>query len=368
MPMFSSLAFAVVLHVSTAQVDSFPDLYVIEDAHSGRGVVEVRNLVRVSIDRENKLVSKILISREVGFFGEIERARIALGRFVVIRRGAVVDIEGRKVIHDEKRARVLGVENAKVVYRIGGSSDVSGLFSFDLNERKIAKVPQGSHWDLPGLKSPDERMSVQAGRGVIRLYRLGKAPVVLTKDVHIKHSIYASTQPFSVDTLCLWLDGERILAGQTNRKLVILTTQGAVEGSIEIKDAPAEVLSPPELWRDAEGRVIYACEGEYFLIDVPNGAVSPLKRLSLGHGFEASVAADEEQRRSVYYDGKAIGQWFFRPLEEATTAPGLLAIGYFPPGKNTLPGSAHGVAVWSKHVGDWRTIEMSINDLIGWSR
>jgi hypothetical protein len=259
------------------------------------------------------------------------------------------------------------VENGKVVYSIGGSSDVSGLFSFDLNERKIAKVPEGSHWDLPGLKSPDKRMSVEATRGRICLHRLGKAPVVLTKDVRIRYSMYASTQYCSVDTLCLWLAGGHILAVQTNRKLVILTTRGAVERSIEVKDAPAEVTSPPDLSRDAQERVIYSCEGEDFLIDVPSGVASPLKRYSLGHGFEASVAVDEDQRRSVYYDGKVIGQWFFRP-PEAKTAPGLLAIGYFPPGKNTLPGSAHGVAVWSKHVGDWRMIEMSINDLIGWSR
>jgi hypothetical protein len=365
MPTFPSLTFAILLHVSVSQMDSSPALYVIENVRSDRGVVEIRNLVRLSIDRENKVVRETLLSQDQRFFGHFGGHRIALGRFIVTRYGGIIDIQAKKVIHDEQDGEVLGLEDGKVVYRINNSFRSSGLFSFDLKELKVATVKEGEHWDLPGVKSPDETMSIETKfDGVIRLHRLGKAPKELAK-VRITFSKFASA--FLGEAPCLWLDGERILAGQTNRKLIILTTQGAVEGPIEIKDAPAEVLSPPHLWRDPQGKVIYSCGSEDFLIDVPHRVASPLKRYSLGHGFEASVAVDEECRRSVVYDGKAIGQWTFSP-HEALTAPGLLAFPYVRPSENANLGYPDGIAVWNARAGDWQTIKMWVNDLIGWSR
>jgi hypothetical protein len=372
MPMFHSLTFAILLQVSVVQADSSPVLYVIENVASDRGLIETRNLVRLSMDLENKLVRETLVSEDQGFFGHTGGARIALGRFIVTKYGGVVDIQGRKVIHDDDRARVLGIEDGKVVYCIpalqpsdfGGSSDLSGLFSFDLNERKVAKVEKGSHWDLPGTKSPDKTMSIVntfSGRHRLYLHRLGKTPHELAKGARITYSDYAS--PSFGATPCLWLDGERILVGQTNRKLVTITTQGSVEKSIEVKDAPAEVISPPTLWRDAQGKVIYSCGDEDFLIDVPNGVGSPLKSYSLGQGFDASVAVDKDERRSVSRDGKTIGQWAFNP-REAVTAPGLLALPYVRLSKVTASEYLAGIAVWNTRVGDWQTIEMSVNDLM----
>jgi hypothetical protein len=263
---------------------------------------------------------------------------------------------------------LLGVENGKVVYRLDVSSRPSGLFSFDLKERKLAKVKRGSHWELPGVKSPDKTMSIETEDttdGVIRLHRLGQAPKELGKGFRFTYSIDASR--FGGGTTPLWLDGERILVVQTNRKLVILTIQGTVEKSIEIKDAPAGVLLPPRLWRDRQRKIIYSCGGKDFLIDVPNRTASPLKNFSLGHGFEASVSEDKERRSSVYYDGKAIGQWVFNPFE-AETAPGLIAFPYVHPSEDANLGYPGGVAVWNKRFGDWRTIKMWVNDLIGWTK
>jgi hypothetical protein len=364
--MFPSLIFAVLLQVSAAQMDSSPALYVIENVTSDRGVVETRNLVRLSIDRENKLVRETLLSEDQRFFGHFGGHRIALERFIVTKYGGVIDIRARKVIHDEVDGELLGLEDGKVVYRINNSFRLSGLFSFDLKELKVAKVKEGEHWDLRGSKSPDKTMSIETEYdGVIRLHRLGKAPKELAKEVRITYSKYASA--FSQKAPCLWLDGERIVAGQTNRRLVILTTQGTVEGSIEIKEAPAEVLSPPHLWQDKQGKIIYSCGSEDFLIDVPNRVASPLKSYSLGHGFEASVAVDKECRRSVFYDGKAISQWVFSP-HEAVTAPGLLAFPYVQPSEHANLGYPDGIAVWNPRAGDWQTIKMWVNDLIGWSR
>ncbi len=368
MPDFPSLTFAFLLHILAPQAEASPALYVIENVASGQGTVDTRSLVRLSMDRENKLVKETLVSRDQRFFGHFGGHRIALGRFILTSYGGVIDIQSKKVILDEQDGKLLGLEDGKVFYRIENTFRVSGLFSFDLNERKVTEAGKGSHWDLPGVISPDKTMSVESGilyAGVIRLHRQGKAPQELAKGFGFTYSTLAS--PTGGGPPCLWLDGEHILAGQANRKLVILTTQGTVEKPIEINDAPAEILSPPHLWRDQQGRVIYSCGEKYFLIDVPKGDASPLKRHSMGHGFEASVAVDAQRRRSVYHDGELIGQWVFNPLQ-AETAPGLLAFAYVHPDENANLGYPDGVAVWNKHVGDWRTIRIWVNDLIGWSR
>jgi hypothetical protein len=292
-----------------------------------------------------------------------------LGRFIVTKYGGVIDIQAKKVIHDEQDGEVLGVEDGKVVYCIDNSQRLSGLFSFDLTERKVAKVEKGSHWDLPGLKSPDKTMSVAnevTDGGMIRLHRVGKMPQVLAKAASITYSKLAS-QVGGIGTPCLWLDGGLILAGETNRKLVILTIQGTVEKSIEVKDAPAEIFTPPSLWRDEQGRVIYSCGDEYFLIDVPKGVASPLESYWLGHGFAVSVTVDKERRRSVFYEGKAIGQCVCNSFG-AVTAPGLIAFAYVRPGENANLGYPEGIAAWSTRARDWQTIKMWVSDMIGWAR
>lgn len=76
MPMFPSLTFLVLLYVSAAQMDSLPGLYVVENVKSDRGL-ETQNLVRVSMDRENKLVRETLLSKDGRFFFHFGGHRIA---------------------------------------------------------------------------------------------------------------------------------------------------------------------------------------------------------------------------------------------------------------------------------------------------
>ncbi len=368
MPMFPSLTFAFLLHVSCAQADASWALYAVENIADDQGVVKTRSLVRISMDRENKLVKETLLSKDQRFFGHFGGHRIVQGRFIVTGYGGVIDIQTRKVIHDEDDGEVLGLENDKVVYRINNSLRGSGLFSFDPKERKVEKLNKGGHWDLPGVESPDKTMSIETENtfdGVIRLHRLGQVPKELGKGFRFTYRRDASWSREGATPL--WLDDEHILAVQTNRKLAILTTQGRVEKSIEINDAPAGVLTPPRLWQDVKGRIIYSCGNKRYLIDVPNRPASPLKRYSLGHGFEASVAIDKEQRRPVYYESKAIGQWVFSP-GESETAPGLIAFPYVRPAEHANLGYPAGVAVWNKRIGDWQMLKMSVNDLIGWSK
>src|SRR5262249_18731704 len=130
MPMFPSFALAMLCTCGLPQADSAPALYAIEDITSDRGVVETRNLVRLSIDRDNKLVKESLLSRDQRFFGHFGGHRIALGRFIVTKFGGIIDIQARKVINDEQDGELLGLEDGKAMYRIDNSRRESGLFSF----------------------------------------------------------------------------------------------------------------------------------------------------------------------------------------------------------------------------------------------
>lgn len=362
MAMFPALALAVLLQVPAAPEG--PVLYAIENIPSDEGVVETRSLVRLSIGGDHRLVKDTSLTRDQRFFSEFGRHRIALGRFVVTPDGGVVDIPTRKVIHEGAGKR-LGIEDGKVFYRIEGAAPAGGVFSFDLKETKSAQVEDGGRWDLPGVRSPDGRMSVEGGRSdwTIRLHQIGQAPRKLGQFA-IAYSKYSSAWPGAVP--CLWLDDARFLVGRTNHQLDILTIAGEVEASISVKDATTEIVSPPSLWRDPLGRVIYSCGDRYFVIDVPGRAASRLENFALGHGFEVSVAEDEESRRAVKYQSRVIGQWVCNAIE-ARVAPGRIAFPYVRPSRDANLGYPDGVAVWVEDVGDWRTVAMWVEDLVDWA-
>jgi hypothetical protein len=83
--------------------------------------------------------------------------------------------------------------------------------------------------------------------------------------------------------------------------------------------------------------------------------------LTLALLLHATAAQAELPSPALY-----IGQWVFNPFE-TETAPGLLAFAYAQPDERANLGYPDGVAVWNKQVGDWRTIKLWVNDLIGWS-
>jgi hypothetical protein len=199
--------------------------------------------------------------------------------------------------------------------------------------------------------------------GTIHLHRLGKAPRMLAKGLHFT---YDATVSVFREHPCLWVDRDHILTAQNNTRLVILDTEGAVERTIEVKGAAGNVNHTPLLWFDKQGQITYTC-GAHFRIDLQRGTASPLKYYSLGNGFEATVAEDEQMRRTVYCDGKQIGKWVFSHWE-AKTAPGVLAFPYVRPSKNAALGYPDGIAIWSTRFGAWRTIEMSVDSLVGWSK
>jgi hypothetical protein len=364
--MFLSLPLAVLLRVPALQAEAPTALYLIENIVGAQGTASTENLVRISFDRDHKLVKETLLVNPRGLVGYFGSYQLVLNRFVVTSCGAVIDIPTRKVIHGEMRGEYLGLDGSKVVYRIPDPSPDSGIYAFDLKTHRVGKLDPPGHWALPGVKSPDKKMSVSGDIDwVVRLHRLGREPREMGKGFGFRYLDIAA--PAGTGVPCLWLDNERILTLKTNSELVILSPQGAVEKFAEVKGAPAGVLSPPRLWTDPRGRVIYSCGAKEFLLDLRAKNASPLEKYALGHGFEASVAVDKKGRYTVYHEGKVIGQWIFYPFW-AQTAPGLIAFAYVQPGEFPNLSDPEGVAVWSARAGDWRTAHLRVGKLVGWGK
>jgi hypothetical protein len=198
------LACEILLGMSVVSADPSTALYVIEDIG---GVVETRSLVRLSFDREKKLVKETLLTKDQRFFGHFGGHRLALDRYLVTSYCGIIDIQTCKVINDEQNGSLLGIEGGKVFYRYPASGyhfDTSGqVFSYDLNEGKLEKVKAGGYWDLPGTISPHKSMSVTQESKQVLLHQAGKEPRELAEDFGYTQSMLASLASY---VRPLWLD------------------------------------------------------------------------------------------------------------------------------------------------------------------
>ncbi|HKA07024.1 MAG TPA: hypothetical protein VKD71_07180 [Gemmataceae bacterium] len=346
-------------------------LYVIE-APGGLGTKDAQSIIRLSFDRENKLANEIILTKKSALVFESGGHQIVAGRFMVIRGGCIVDLKSRKVLNEESEGHVLGVEDGKVVYRVDHESRTKELFAFDVRTHELHTITAGTHWDLPGEKSPDKSMSVSSHEdGDIRLHQLGQATRIIAEKC--SSELLPGRARMDPNWLpCLWLDGKRILTIQSNQKLVTLTIDGVMDNLVKIEEMPKTLCFPPGLWRDEKGRVIYSGyhperHWKHFLIELGAKTASPLSKLPLGHGFEASVSEDKKRRREVYHNGKVVGQWVFDEFGTCT-APGLIAFEYAEVKDGKSVGETDGVAVWSERLRDWRTIKMRVGSVVGWAK
>jgi len=367
--MIPLLALSLVLHAPAPK--SAPSaVYVIENVVGKEGTVEKYNIVRFSLGRDNSLVQEIILTVDYGHLSIGVCNRIIDERYLVTWGAEVIDLDAGKVVHQNHCGQLLGVEDGKVVYRVENTRRATGVFAFDPKTHKIDKVAAGTHWDLPGEKSADKSMSVVShSNGEVHLYRLGKGATVLGKDCHPGLEGMALRLEGGGLPL-LWLDNKRVLTIQSNQKLITLTIDGVMEKSADVADMPQTLTYPPDLWRDAEGRVIYSGYAKniywkHFQIDLKAKTASPLKRHALGHGFEASVAEDEKGKRTVYYKGTEVSRWVFDPFA-AKTAPGHIAVPYR---SEEDTAQQAGVAVWSDRAKDWRTSKkMWVESVVGWAK
>ena len=338
-----------------------PSLYVIEENYAHL----TRNLVRLSDGPNGTIARETILTREQRFFSHFGGHQMVDGRFVLTPFGSVIDVETKQLINDEQDATFLGVEDGKVVYEIEKDRRETGLFAFDLKTHKVEKIAKVGHWTLRGDKSPDRTMSVSCGgRGEIRLHKLDGSTTKLAEGFYVNYSILSS---IISGAPCLWLDNDRILTQRRNGQLVLLHVDGRAE-DLPLRMPAPEVISPPCLWFDGEGHVIYSCGAipgpnipaeNLHLIDVAAKTSSPLTEYALGHGFRVSIARDGEIA-AVTHGKRSIGPRTFN-RHSAAAAPGVLGV----VDSDGLRSRSE-VAIWSDRSRKWRSIPMTINEIVGW--
>jgi hypothetical protein len=346
-----------------AQEKTLPSLYAIANVTGPRGVVDTHQLVRLYFDEKLQLKKDIVRALNSDFFGHFGPHLLVDNRYIATHTGNVIDLEFNQIIHQENRYGLLiGVDKENVVYRVTGGFDadrLNALFAFNLKARRLDKVAKGNPWLLPGVQAPNQKMSIdqENNGGPILLHKLDGT----TKELAKGFAVAYSNAPFRGGLPLLWLDDERVLTQEANGKLVTLDTNGKVEKLLEIKDAQKGVLSPPSLYRDASGRIIYRCNAMSFAIDFKEKKSSPVAAHLLGNDFAMASKLDDDGVRSIVHAGKEIGLW---NAGAPRTAPGLIAFPYADPGGNL--GEPRGIAIW--HEGRWQTVDFWVNDLIGWRK
>jgi hypothetical protein len=240
----------------------------------------------------------------------------------------------------------------------------NGVFAFDLKKQTVERLERPGHWNLLGVKSPDNKMSIkqEASGGRVLLHHADGTVDRVAEGFRVTYGQFAS--PHLGGLPFLWLDNERVLTQEANGELLILDVKGKQQKLLSIEAEHKGTLAPPLLDRDAAGRIIYTAN-ERYVIDVKAKKATKMERAVHGHGFEIAPTVDAKKLRAVFHDGKEIGRWHL--LEYQTrTAPGVIAFPYAEPGGNL--GYPKGIAVWQAKTGQWQTIDFAVGDVIGWGK
>jgi hypothetical protein len=107
--------------------------------------------------------------------------------------------------------------------------------------------------------------------------------------------------------------------------------------------------------RDADGRIIYACGRERFLINTEAKTWDRCEWESLGRGFEES--SDDRHRRIYRYKGTEIARspFWTRLGPEALTTDSYIAVWV-----------ESNLRVWSAGTGHWTTLGTHTDQIAGW--
>jgi hypothetical protein len=338
-------------------------LVLVEEVTGPRGTVDTRRVLQVPV-RNGKLLPAEKVwegdQRFLGHFGG--HHRVVADRYLVTRSGGVIDLRDGKVLNDEQDGEFCAFDGAKVYYR--NTNGAATAYSFDLATRKAKKEASrgAGKYAFPGVLSPDGTAAVESGpiADELFLHQVGSKPKSLGKGFHINISRMSST--FG-PTPVLWLNNGVVLTQRGNGKLVTLDVAGKVTELLTIKDAPKDLVGPPYLARDPSGRIVYSCGAEVYTIDADKKTATKSEWQDLGHGFEASRDRHEKFGYKLRHNGKEFASINCWP-HTAKTAPGLLAVEarY---GQDAF-GQAECAAVWSVAVGEWQTVKLWPNCLVGW--
>jgi hypothetical protein len=348
-------------------------LYVVEFARSGKADTWRDRLLRLTLRPDRTLRDEVLLTTKPGFFRDPARAQIINGRFIVTEHGGVIDVKEGRIINDETRGYLRGVEKSLVVYRLydpyspiglvrqpPGRAEQFGVFAFNLETRTRIR-PEAKHWYLEGIVSPDRSRSItHSSWDDLYLNLVDGTQKKLADGKQVTASKYARHGQFELHRPVLWLDNDRLLTQEANGKLITLYVDGRREPVCDIDGVPP-VLDAPRLWRDAKGRIIYTCGRSEHVIDVARKTATPLEEYALGHGFETTVQTEANGAREFFFEGQRLGSGVVVP-EKVRTAPEVIAI--LEQGYRDLP---RGVRVlWTKLGAQWHSIDLDYGGIVGW--
>lgn len=341
-----------------------PALVLVEEVVGGSGAVDTRRVLRVGVGRDGKLLAgETIWEGDQRFLGHFGGHRLVGDRHLVTHFGGVIDLRDKKVIHDEQNGDLLAVDGTTALFRVTNVRREEGVFAFDIATGKVNKVADlgKGKFALPGVMSPDGTAAAYSGpvADELFLYQVGSERKSLGKGFHIDVSPLSST--FGPSPVA-WLNNGVFLTQRGNGKLVTADVTGKVAELVTIKDAPKEVVSAPYFFRDGSNRLIYVCGGAAFAVDPDKKTAAKYEWRDLGHGFEASWAA-EERLHTFRLNGKKIGTFNAMP-HTAKTAPGLLAVEARVKGDDIGP--PDWVAVWTTASGEWQSLKLWPNSLVGW--
>lgn len=306
------------------------------------------------------------VSKDVVVTTSVHRVRFDLGqnhiylnRYVITEWGDVIDVRTKKVLHDGI-GEYVGAEGSRIVQSVE-RIDIKGIFYYDIESNRYSRLRSPGKWALPGLLSPDQTKSVSVsdwGSNEVWLHTLKR-----------KQKRIASGFRASVSESCcsfpkipvLWLDNDRILTQKSNGEIVTLRVTGEVEALLKIPvGEPPDIL--PQLYRNAEGQIVYEHGNEAYVLDVENKKYTPYEWASLGNGFERERGFDKTYGHIFRFQGGEIGRWWACC---AKSTNGFVAMEYGDVGSNL--GYPKGVKVWNSTNKKWVTIDARwLSTIIGW--
>jgi|SRR5687768_3249397 len=330
------------------------------ECEAQNGVCKKQHLVRYRFSDGE------LVSRDVVLTALTDRVRFDLGqnhiylnRYVITHWGDVIDVRTGGLLH-ESIGEYLGADGSRIVQRVT-RIDVKGFFYFDLKTNRYARLKRPGKWALPGLLSPDQTKSISAsemGTLEVWLHTLKTPKKLLGSGFKVSLSEFCCSlaQP-----PVLWLDNDRILTQRSNGEIVILRLNGTVELLVKI---PIEEPSNtnPSFDRNLEGRIVYHCSGEAYVLDVENKKYETNEWEPLGNGFELGLRVSRDYGQIIRFKGEEIGRWW---SGIARTTEGFVALEYGEVGSNL--GYPKGVKVWNNITEKWVTIDAKwTEEIVGW--
>jgi hypothetical protein len=296
---------------------------------------------------------------EVDFFGGPGRPRVVGGRYVITPRGGVIDVWAKEVVQSPGH-ELLDIVGGRVVTRVGSSRCPNDVLALDLRTQAVEPLAGADRerYEMPGVRSTDGKKSVETVGSEIIVHRPGHPPRPVG-------SFSVQTCPVSgrpEKLPVLWLDEEQFLTQDGNGHLVRVSLDGV---RTPVATVPVRTAAgATHLARHLDGRIIYECGAEAFVIHPTAGIWERPEWLALGYGFEASWEENEFSERTVRHRGRTIGQCPCWPGGTAS-AEGFLAVAVSTHGATS---GWDAVRVWSAKTGTWSTVAVRPAALVGWAR